>query len=141
MSHADAGPAATWAGPSDAGLTGPEGVEAQPEITHDEDDDQHPPGLDEGRPRRDTCAAVDQPTATEVWIDDTLLEATQLERIVPAPAEEIRAEDGTTFIFDRSTGARTRATFHMTGDAVGIVRGRTGVSPGDTAAVSVLFYP
>ena len=80
-------------------------------------------------------------TATEMWIDDTLLEATQLERIVPAPAEEIRAEDGTTFVFDRSTGARTRATFHMTGDAVGIVRGRTGVSPGDTAAVSVLFYP
>lgn len=46
-----------------------------------------------------------------MWIDDTLLEATQLERIVPAPAEEIRAEDGTTFVFDRSTGARTVAVY------------------------------
>lgn len=80
-------------------------------------------------------------TGSEVWLNEALLDATQVERIVPAPAEELRTTDGATFVFGDSDDGRTVTTFHMTGDAVGLVRGRAGASPDDATSVSVFFYP
>jgi len=80
-------------------------------------------------------------TGTQVWINEALVDAVQVDRVVPAPAREQRSADGTTFVFDAPAGERIRVTFALTGDTVGLVRGQVGASAGDTAPVPVIFYP
>jgi len=86
---------------------------------------------------------VDQtrPGAMRVWIDDTLLEATHLDQVVPAAATEQRTTAGATFGFDGSGAARRTAAFELTGDDVGVVRGHVGRSPADAVPITILFYP
>jgi hypothetical protein len=80
-------------------------------------------------------------TGTQVWINEALIDAVQVDRVLPAPAQEQRSADGTTFTFDAPAGEPIRMTFALTGDTVGLVRGQVGVSAGDTIAVPVVFYP
>jgi hypothetical protein len=82
----------------------------------------------------------DRPGPRRVWIDDALLEALQLERVVPGAATEQRTTAGATFGFD-GLGAGGTATFELTGDEVGMVRGRIGRSPTDAVPIWILFYP
>lgn len=82
-----------------------------------------------------------RPGPRRVWIDDALLEAMQVERVVPAAATERRTTAGATFGFDGSGTARGTAAFDLTGNAVGMVRGRIGRSPTDAVSIWILLYP
>jgi hypothetical protein len=83
----------------------------------------------------------DRPGPQRVWVDDAVLEALQLERVVPAAATEQRTTAGATFSFDGSGAAGRTATFELTGDDVGVVRGRIGRSPTDAVPIWILLYP
>lgn len=76
-----------------------------------------------------------------VWIDDAVLEAMQLERVVPAAATEQRTAAGVTFGFDGSGTADWTAAFSLTGNDVGVMRGRVGRSPTDAVPIWILLYP
>lgn len=77
----------------------------------------------------------------QVWIDDTLLEAARVERVIPAAAAERRRSAGVQFSFEPVAGAGAAVTFNLTGDTIGLVRGRAGRSPTDAVPVSILLYP
>ena len=76
-----------------------------------------------------------------VWVDDTVLDAMQLERVVPAAATERRTAAGVTFDFDGANTADGTTTFALTGNDVGIVRGRIGRSPTEAVPIWILLYP
>lgn len=76
-----------------------------------------------------------------VWIEDSLLRATRLERVLPTATAERRSAAGVRFAFEPVAGARAIATFNLTGDGVGLVHGRVGLSPDDAVPVSILLYP
>ncbi|HSJ46340.1 MAG TPA: hypothetical protein VK923_16815 [Euzebyales bacterium] len=82
-----------------------------------------------------------RPGSPRVWIDDAVLEAMQLERVVPAAATERRTAAGVTFGFDGPDTADGTAAFTLTGDDVGMVRGRVGRSPTDAVPIWILLYP
>lgn len=73
----------------------------------------------------------------QVWLDRTVLDATQVDRVVPTATDEQLTGDGATFTFQGSD----TAVFSLTGDAVGVVRGRIGRSPGDAVPVTIVMYP
>lgn len=76
-----------------------------------------------------------------VWIDDTLLDATQLERVLPVAAKEHRTHGGVTFLFEDSLGGSQKVSFYFTGNALGLVRGRVGRSRRDSVPLRIFFYP
>ena len=82
-----------------------------------------------------------RPGPRRVWIDDTLLEGLQLEGVVPTPATERRTTAGAMFTFAGSGAAGGIATFDLTGDDVGLVRGRIGRSGADAVPIWILLYP
>lgn len=77
------------------------------------------------------------PGPLRVWINEAVLTATQLDRVVPAPTSEQRTRAGATFSFDGSD----TASFALTGDAVGMVRGRIGRSADDAVPITTFLYP
>ena len=82
-----------------------------------------------------------RPGPLRVWIGDALLDAMQVERVVPAAATERRTMTGATFGFAGSGAAGGTAAFNLTGDHVGMVRGRIGRSPRDAVVIWILLYP
>ncbi|HSK96782.1 MAG TPA: hypothetical protein VK891_09215 [Euzebyales bacterium] len=80
-------------------------------------------------------------TGSDVFVGDALLESVQIERVTPAPAAERRAAGGMAFTFAPADGGPTRVSFDLTGDAVGVVSGQIGRSPGDAMAIRIIFYP
>lgn len=82
---------------------------------------------------------VDQarPGPLRVWIDHAVLDATQLDGVVPAATTEQRTTAGVRFTFEGSD----TASFALTGDAIGLVRGRVGLSPDAAVPATILLYP
>jgi hypothetical protein len=78
-----------------------------------------------------------RPGPLRVWVSDALLEATRLDTVVPTPAGEQRTAAGATFSFEGSD----TAAFELTGNDVGLVRGRVGRSPTDAVPITILLYP
>ena len=72
-----------------------------------------------------------------VWMDQAVLDATELDQVVPAATNEQRTTAGATFTFPGSD----TAVFSLTGDDVGVVRGRVGRSPDDAVPVTIILYP
>ena len=80
---------------------------------------------------------IDDADNARVWLDTALLDAVQIEQVVPAATQQQRTADGATFRFARAASA----TFDLTGDRVGLVRGRAGTSPDNAVPITLVMYP